>query len=344
MRKKFLSILLTGLALLTACEKKSVHKDDMQSESTFFAMDTYMSVTAYGENAESALNQAEDRVAELEKLWAVTDENSEIYLINHNNGKSVDISQETADLIEFSLDVSEMTDGALDCTIYPLLTAWGFTTSDYHIPDEEQLNVLLENTGYEKVCLEEQTITVPKNMQLDLGAVGKGYTGDIITEILKENGITSALLDLGGNIQTIGTKSDGSDWKVGLRSPFDDNTFATLEVSDCAVITSGGYERYFIGDDGRTYWHIIDPKTGRPANSGLLSVTIVGKEGKLCDALSTALFVMGLDKAKEFWRKHDDFEMVLVTDDAEIYMTEGLEDKFLLNEIYENQQAEVLHR
>ena len=192
--------------------------------------------------------------------------------------------------------------------------------------------------------LDGNTVTIPENMQIDLGAVGKGYTGDLITEILQENDITSALLDLGGNIQTIGTKPYGTQWKLGLRSPFDEGSFATLNVTDCAVITSGGYERYFIGEDGETYWHILDPATGKPAHSGLISVTIVGEEGRLCDAFSTSLFVMGREKAENLWREREDFEMVLVTDDGKIYLTEGLENQFTLNEMYGNLQVEVIHR
>lgn len=344
MKKTFFYILISGLICLTACGKQSASLQNEPSSKSFFAMDTYMTITAYGENATSALEQAEERVTELEKKWSVTDENSEIYAINHSSGASVAVSEETAELLDFSLRISELTNGALDCTMYPILTAWGFTTSNYQVPTETEISALLENTGYEKVKLEENSVTISENMQIDLGAVGKGYTGDLITEVLKENGITSALLDLGGNIQTIGTKPDGTQWKLGLRSPFDEGSFATLDVTDCAVITSGGYERYFVGEDGETYWHILDPETGKPAHSGLISVTIVGKEGRLCDALSTSLFVMGLDKAETFWQEREDFEMVLVTDDGKIYLTEGLEDQFTLNEMYGNLQVEVIHR
>lgn len=342
MSKRAIPLLLIGVIFLTSCGK---HKPDNEPQNkSFFAMDTYMTITAYGENAETALNQAEERVAELEKMWSVTKENSEIYVINHSNGESVAVSPETAELLDFSLDISKITEGALDCTMYPVLTEWGFTTGNYKIPTDQKISELLENTGYEKIDLNENSVTVPENMQIDLGAVGKGYTGDLIADILQENGIKSALLDLGGNIQTIGTKPDGTDWKLGLRSPFDEGSFATLEVSDCAVITSGGYERYFTGDDDKTYWHILDPETGKPAHSGLVSATIVGKEGKLCDALSTSLFVMGLDKATELWKQRDDFEMVLVSEKGEIYLTEGIEDKFSLNPMYENLQAEIIYR
>ena len=342
MRKQFMYGLIISIFLMTSCRGKTV-QNESQSKS-FFAMNTYMTITAYGESAEIALNKAEEKTLKLESMWSVTDENSEIYAINHSDGENVYVSPETAELLDFSMDISEMTDGALDCTMYSVLTEWGFTTGNFKIPTDEQISELLKNTGYEKIDLNENNVTVPKNMQIDLGAVGKGYTGDLIVDILQENGVKSALLDLGGNIQTIGTKPDGTDWKLGLRSPFDEGSFATLEVSDCAVITSGGYERYFVGDDGERYWHILDPKTGKPAHSGLVSVTIVGKEGRLCDALSTSLFVMGLDKAIELWKRHNDFEMILVTENGEIYLTEELEKNFLLNPIYGNLRLEVIKR
>lgn len=342
MSRKTISLLLTGVIFLTSCDKSAYGKKTQNK--SFFAMDTYMSITAYGKNAETALNQAEEKVSELENLWSVTKKNSEIYKINHSNGESVAVSPETAELIDFSLEISEITGGALDSSIYPVLTEWGFTTGDYKIPTDEKLSELLEYTDYRKINFNGESVQIPENMQIDLGAVGKGYTGDLITGILEKNGIESALLDLGGNIQTIGTKPDGTEWKIGLRSPFDEGNFATLEISDCAVITSGGYERYFIGDDGENYWHIIDPKTGKPAHSGLISVTVIGSEGRLCDALSTSLFIMGLEKATKLWKNRNDFEMVSVTDDGKIYLTEGIEDKFSLNEIYGNLQTEVIYR
>lgn len=344
---KIISALTILSVMLSGCSE--IKADSVQNSipvsCDIFAMDTYMNIKVYGgDDTEKVLNEVTDRIYELEKMWSVTDENSEIYEVNHSDGKTVTVSEETAELLEYSLRISDITNGALDCTIYPVLTEWGFTTSDYKIPTDEKISELLKNTGYEKIKLDGNSVTIPEDMQIDLGAVGKGYTGDLITEILKENGINSALLSLGGNIQTIGTKPDGTQWKLGLRSPFDEGSFATLNVTDCAVITSGGYERYFIGEDGETYWHILDPSTGNPAHSGLVSVTIVGKEGRLCDSLSTSLFVMGLDKSEKLWREHEDFEMILVTDDRKIYLTEGLENQFTLNETYGNLQVEVIHR
>ena len=341
MKKTSLIAALTSAAIcFAACAPKQPEPE----KASFFAMDTYMTITAYGENAEAAIEKASEKISELESLWSVTDENSEIYRLGHSGGDPVEVSRDTAELLELMLDISASTEGALDCTIYPVLTAWGFTTGEYKIPAEEELAELLSRTGYEKISISGQTVTIPENMQLDLGAAGKGRAGAIAADILRENGVTSALLDLGGNIQTIGTKPDGSDWKLGLRSPFDEGTFAVLEVSDCAVITSGGYERYFVGEDGETYWHIIDPDTGKPAGSGLASVTIVGTDGAVCDALSTAVFVMGRDKAAELWRQRDDFEMVLVTDEKNIIITEALEKRFSISGAYGNSTVEVLRR
>ncbi len=177
---------------------------------------------------------------------------------------------------------------------------------------------------------------------IDMGAVGKGYAGDEAAQVLRERGITAALLDIGGNIQAIGTKPDGSDWRVGLKDPFSGNVLGIFQISDMAVVTSGNYERFFVGDDGKTYGHIVDPATGRPVENGIASVSIIASEGKLCDALSTALFVMGLEQAKEYWRQHKDYEMILIMEDGNIYLTEGIRDRFSLNSDYKDMNINVI--
>ena len=166
-----------------------------------------------------------------------------------------------------------------------------------------------------------------KGVELDLGAVAKGYTGDQLMALLAREGIASAIVELGGNVQALGTKPDGSPWRVAVRDPAGDGSVGVVEVVDQAVVTSGGYERYF-EEDGVRYWHIIDPATGWPARSGLASVTVVGESGLLCDGLSTALFVMGREGALEHWRQHRDFEAVLVSEDGSVTITAGLEGRF----------------
>lgn len=327
--KKLAALLLAGV--LTGC---SAPAEEMQQpvERSLFAMNTYMTFTAYGEDAQAALQEAEECIQQVEGLWSVTDEDSEIYQANHSGGQPVTVSEETAEIISFALEMAQRTGGALDPTIYPVLTAWGFTTDSKQVPSQQQIAQLLEQVGYDRIQINGSELTVPDGMELDLGAVGKGYTADLVTEILRRHGVSSALISLGGNIQAIGSRPDGSDWRLGIRAPWESGNLGVLTVSDAAVVTSGGYENYFDDEQGNIYWHILDPSTGYPADSGLQSVTIVGREGKMCDALSTALFVMGAQSAEQYWRENGGFEMLLVTDSGEILITEGIAENFTLNE------------
>lgn len=327
--KKLTALLLAGI--LTGC---SAPAEEMQQpvERSLFAMNTYMTFTAYGEDAQAALQEAEECIQQVEGLWSVTDEDSEIYQANHSGGQPVTVSEETAQIISFALEMAQRTGGALDPTIYPVLTAWGFTTDSKQVPSQQRITRLLEQVGYDRIRLNGTELTVPDGMELDLGAVGKGYTADLVTEILRRHGVSSALISLGGNIQAIGSRPDGSDWRLGIRAPWESGNLGVLTVSDAAVVTSGGYENYFDDEQGNIYWHILDPSTGYPADSGLQSVTIVGREGKMCDALSTALFVMGAQSAEQYWRENGGFEMLLVTDSGEILITEGIAENFTLNE------------
>ena len=294
-------------------------------ERTFFAMDTVMTLRLYEGGDENTLDQAEARVRELEAQWSVTEENSEICALNR--GGRAELSPETAELLGAALDMCRRTDGALDISTYPVLRAWGFTTGEYSVPGGEAIAALLPLVDYGRVALEAGAAALPPGMEIDLGSVAKGYTGDALAALLKQGGAASALLDLGGNIQAVGSKPDGSPWRVAVRDPAGDGSVGGVEVVDQAVVTSGGYERYF-EEDGVRYWHIIDPATGWPARSGLTSVTVVGESGLLCDGLSTALFVMGREGALEHWRQHRDFEAVLVSEDGSVTITAGLEGRF----------------
>ena len=176
-------------------------------------------------------------------------------------------------------------------------------------------------------------VTLPHGMEMDLGAIAKGYAGERAADLLRERGVTSALLNMGGNVQTVGVKPDGTPWRIGLQAP--DETrgayFGIVELSDEAAVTSGGYERYF-EQDGVRYWHIMDPDTGAPARSGIVSATIVAHDGGLCDGLSTSLFVMGVGGALNYWRTYGGFETILVDEDDNVWVTAGLKDRFTLVE------------
>lgn len=327
--RRILSLALFLSFMLTGCVRE---QELPAQERSLFAMNTYMTFTAYGKNAAEALDMALEQVEEAEALWSVTDQNSEIYQANHSGGQPVTVSDETAQLVSFALDMAEQTDGAVDPTIYPVLSAWGFTTQSKQVPEEGQIASLLQNVDYGRISLEGDRLTVPDGMQLDMGAVGKGYAGDLVIEVLKEYGVESALINLGGNVQAISSRPDGNDWRLGIRAPWEEGNLGVLRNSDAAVVTSGGYENYFEDEEGNIYWHILDPSTGYPADGGLQAVTIIGEEGKLCDALSTALFVMGKDGAVEYWRANGGFDMLLVTEDGEIILTEGIDGQFTLNE------------
>lgn len=335
--RRILAVLL-ALLLLAGCAAP-VDQAQPRYETTFFAMDTVMTLRLYEGGDEALLEQAQARVEELEGLWSVTDEGSEIYALNRDGeGK---LSPETADLLDTALAMCEGTGGALDISIYPVLRTWGFTTGEYAVPDRETIAALLPMVDYTQVGRETIYATLPDGMEIDLGSVAKGCTGWWLTYLLLENGVTSALLDLGGNIQTIGARPDGSPWRVAIHDPEGEGNLGVVEVVDQAVITSGGYERYF-EEDGVRYWHILDPKTGWPARSGLSSVTVVGDNaaaqrdsGGMCDALSTALFVMGREEAVDFWRQYRDewgFELILVEEDGSVTVTAGLEDSFTLSQ------------
>lgn len=327
--------LITALSvmILTSCSNENAMQKEYAKD--IFAMDTFMTVKAYGDNAEAALDEAETEIKRIEALFSVTDPQSDISKINKNGGQPVEVSEDTFELISKSLDFCRETDGALDITVYPVVREWGFTTGSYNIPDRKKLSELLKNTGYKRVSLSDDSVLLEKGMELDLGSVAKGYCSGRIADIMKQKGVSSALINLGGNVQAIGTKPDGTAWRVGIQDPDNSEEIAcTLSVSDCAVVTSGNYERFFVGEDGKKYCHIIDPKTGCPADNGIISASIIGKSGLMCDAYSTALFVMGTDKAIEFCRSHQDFEAVFITDSGMLYITEGLENDSDISDRY----------
>lgn len=326
---KIPALMTSMLILLTGCGEKTDNSSfAVKKQCDVFAMDTYMSLTAYGDNAENALDKASDRITELESLLSVNSENSDIWRINNSDGNPVEISDDTAEIIRSAIEYGDKT-GTLDITIYPVLREWGFTTQEYKIPDDETLDRLLANVDYSAIRLDSNGISIPEDYMIDLGSVAKGYTGDEVIAELRENGIESAIISLGGNVQALGLKPDGSQWNVAVKNPFiPDATMCIISVGEKAVITSGNYERFFTGEDGNNYWHIIDKSDGYPADNGLVSVTIIGDSGIMCDALSTALFIAGIEQAQEYWRKNSGFDMILVTDDDRILYTDGIKDSF----------------
>ena len=317
---------------------------DAEFSTDLFAMDTYMTMKAYGPGAESALSDITSMISDLDSRLSVTNTESEIYQLNHAEGKSVPLSDTTADLLSKALALGGTTGGALELTSYPLSLAWGFTTGDYQIPDQEAIDGLLPLVDDSVIALEGGSATLPADAQLDLGAVAKGYAGDRAAEILQDAGVTSALLNLGSStIRAIGSKPDGSPWRIALQDPNDTSAYAgVVSATDLSIDTSGGYERYFEGDDGEIYWHILDPDTGYPAKNGLISVTVLSDSALTGDGLSTALFVMGLSNAIDYWRTNGGFEFIFITDQNEIYVSQGAESLFQPLGSYETAEIHVV--
>lgn len=323
------------MELITDSDKIGEGKETDKSGSTeaskeLFAMDTYMTVTAYGVNAQKAVDEAEKEIERLDALLSTGSSSSEITAVNTEHGWV--LSEDTSYLVERSLKLYMETDGAFDIAIYPVMEAWGFAGGNFSVPEEAELKELLAQTDVSQINFDKKAATISfamDGMKIDLGGIAKGYTSSKIMDIYRENGIQSGLVSLGGNVQVFGKKTDGTPWRVAIQNPDDPEGYlGILEAKDQAVITSGGYERYF-EQDGIVYHHIIDPDTGYPADSGLTSVTIVSADGTLADGLSTALFIMGKDKAIEYWSKHsDEFDAILLTADKELLVTDGIAGAF----------------
>ncbi len=324
--KKFIVLATIATFITCGCANTDNTSEEVREYSkTIYAMDTVMSIKAYAEDSE-VLDKAEDEIKRIEALLTRGSENSEIYKINHSEETTV--SEETAEILRTALEIGYDTDGAFDVSIASVMDLWGFYSQDFYVPADDELAAALKRVDYSRAELDGTTVKTPLDMSLDLGGIAKGYTSDRIMELLSDNGVESAVISLGGNVQTLGNKPDGSEWNVGIIDPFDENEYiGGVKNADKAVITSGGYQRNF-EEDGVTYHHIIDPATGYPANSGLSSVTIISDNGIEADALSTALFVLGLEKASEYWRGTKTFEAVFVTDQDEIYITSGLRECF----------------
>ena len=321
---------MTAAVILTSgCSLESKY------DCEFYAMDTVMTINAYGSKSESAVKAAQNEISRLDRLLSVQSETSEIFKLNQS--KEMTVSEDTLTLITRSKEIYTLTDGAFDISCEPLTREWGFYSGlENRVPSQQAIENALKGVGAAHIKIKDSTITLDENTSLDLGGIAKCYASQKAAEILKENGVNSALMSLGGNVRAVGSKPDGENWSVAITDP-DDNSksIGTLKISDKAVVTSGGYQRYF-EENGQIYHHIIDTKTGYPADSGLKSVTIVSSDDTLADALSTSLFVMGLEKSGEFYSENSSlFGAVFITDKGEIYVTDNLKDSFMSEQGFE---------
>ena len=302
-----------------------------------FAMDTYMSLVAVGDGAAETLQKVSGEINALEQELSRTIESSDVARLNAEG--SAALREDTAELLRAALRYSAETEGAFDVTIAPLVALWGITTDSPRVPSREEIDALLPLVGFQHVRVNsDDTAELDEGCAVDLGGIGKGYASDKAAELFAQSGISGGFVSLGGNVYVHGTTAGGKPWNVAIQDPGDTEKFAcTLRLSDAFVVTSGGYQRNFTAPDGTVYQHIIDPATGYPVENGLLSVSIVTRRGTgsgtMADAYSTALYVMGVDGAVEFWNSHSGtFDMVLVTDQGQVLYTAGLANCFVETE------------
>ena len=329
-----LTTILTSLFILTGCaiQPEKMHTRDL------FALNTFLSFRVYGgANAEQALDSAVKRIHEIESLMSITIEDSDVVQINNNSGiRPVKVHEDTFYVIKTALYYSALTEGRFDITIYPIARLWGIGTENARIPSIEEIQKKLPLVNYQNVVLDEENMTVfleKKGMGIDLGGIAKGFAADEAARIFKEAGIKHAIINMGGSITTIGSRPDGSTWRIGVRNPRAQNDdlehMAIIESKGTSILSAGDYERYIVDvhtDTGVRYHHIFDPFTGYPADTGIIATTVVSHSAIQADALSTAMMVMGVEKGLSMIKGIEGVEGLIITDDKKVYVTQGLTD------------------
>jgi Membrane-associated lipoprotein involved in thiamine biosynthesis len=271
------------------------------------------------------------RVFDIENKMSAFKADSDIGRLNRNAGqKDVVLSSETIQLLMTAQELSNRLEGAFDITVRPLVELWGIGKKKNYIPEKAEIHEKSKLVNGKDLILDEKTNSAflkQIGQCVDLGGIAKGYAADEVKRILVEGGVTSAMINLGGNVITIGLRPDNIPWQVGIQNPLaPTGTYVVkLGINNQTIVTSGSNQRFFI-KDGIRYHHILDPRTGMPAQSGLLSVTVVGECSMVLDALTTALFIMGLEKGLELIKKFQ-AEAIFLTEDCKIFATEGLMNK-----------------
>jgi thiamine biosynthesis lipoprotein len=298
-----------------------------KTQRELFAMDTYMYLTVYEKNADDALGKAVDLITELDAKFSVSAVAGEIETLNRQGFLDAP-SKELITLLTLAKQVYERTDGAYDVTSLAVTELWAKCENEGRMPTEAELSEALTRIGMGRITFDSGRVDLNGVRGIDLGSIAKGYAGQTAAETLAGEGMGGGILTLGGNVVTFRQKPDGKPFKIGVTDPnAPERVCGYLTLGATNIVTSGKYNRYYeIG--GERYHHIIDVKTGMPSESGIASVTVVCESGAMADALSTALFIIGKEKALDYYSRHGGFEAVIVTDDGEITVTEGLKSCF----------------
>mgnify|MGYP000970857584 CR=1 FL=1 len=324
----FALVLILTMIAIPGCGKQ-----EKEASAQIFAMDTVMEVAAYGEHAEQAVKYTEKRIEELQNRLSRTKADSLVSGLNRD-GSIRHLTYDYWNLIARAKEYRDATNGAFDITIAPVMDAWGFTGDSFRVPEQSELDTLLKKVNSDAIQMlgsPSDSVTLGEGQAIDLGGIAKGYTSDLVEQTFRANGVESGKISLGGNVFVLGTKPDGSDWRVGIKDPRNESGLAAiLSLRDAYAITSGGYERYF-EEDGKRYGHILDPRTGYPAETDLLSVTAISSDGLLADYLSTTLYLLGSDTVKENLNRPE-FSVIAVKEDGTVLISDDLREKFTLQE------------
>lgn len=291
-----------------------------------FLLDTVVRITVYDKEDEKLLDGCFEKIAEYEKIFSRTDSESELYKINHRGASSsLEVSEPMRELTEKGLYYCGLSGGAFDIAIAPLTELWDFKSLDMSVPFESDIKSARKKCDYRSVSLSGNTINFANpDTMLDFGALAKGYIADKVKDYLLENGVKSAVINLGGNVLCVGEKPGGEAFKIGVRKPFSDETVRTVLARDLSIVTSGVYERYF-EENGVLYHHILNPETGYPYNNGLYSVTVLSESSLDGDGFSTLLFSLGLEDGMKLVNSTDGIEAFFITEDNEVHYSDGAE-------------------
>ena len=320
--KKILTALLPCMLLSMLCLGGCSGKQEPVSK-TGFLFDTVVTITLYGSDRdqEELLEECFRKGEAYEQLFSRTIETSEISRITQAKGEPVTVSDDTRELIEKGLYYSELSGGAFDITIAPVSSLWDFKSADPSVPDADAISRAVQAVDYHTVHIDGNQVWLENpDAALDLGGIAKGFIADRLKEFLVSNGVSSGIINLGGNVLTIGQKPDGSDYVIGIQYPFKEQNevIDTVQIADSSMVSSGVYERYFYEGD-TLYHHILDPKTGYPYENSLLGVTILSSDSVDGDGLSTTCFALGLEKGTELIRSLDGIEAIFITDDYKLH-------------------------
>jgi len=301
-----------------------------------FALDTSIRLKIYGTSDERLLQDSMKEIQRLEAVLSVHHKDSDIDRLSRNagNGEWVDLQPESLELLQAGLYYYRLSENKLNIAAGPLIDLWGIDPPQGHIATSDELKRVLPFLDLRQLEFNENQARLNmEGMNINLGAVAKGYIADQIKEDLKNKGIESGILNLGGNILLIGSKPGDQPFRIGIQDPLSTRgeNLGVMEIRDKSLVTSGDYERYFIGEDGKRYHHILDPSTGFPADSGLHQVTLVTDTSLQGDALSTTLFLLGLEKGFALAQSLENVEAVFVTTDKEVFITPGMDAFFSFN-------------